>query len=240
MSKRYKSNQRYKRSSIRDKNGKLSKRIGEENKKRINNFKRRVKTKRREEMLDSRESLGQIDMIYDKNSLYEDENKSMNILISQEKMKMKENKIYLKKYSKINNKIQIKNIIIIIELFIIIINIIPRLPSIKLYLIKYNFSNITLKIKGTGNRKVLGYSSSYYYFDSQYYPNKVYINGELQNIVNYSYNFNQTYNFVELIWNNSINNCYYMFVDCPDIIEFDFSNFDTSQVINMGFILVHH
>ena len=48
MSKRYKSNQRYKRSSIRDKNDKLSKRTCEKKKKGIKNFKRREE-KRREE-----------------------------------------------------------------------------------------------------------------------------------------------------------------------------------------------
>ena len=53
-------------------------------------------------------------MVYDKNSFYEDENKSMNYFISKERMIIKENKINLKKFNKNDNKINIKNRIIII------------------------------------------------------------------------------------------------------------------------------
>ena len=51
MSKRYKSNQRYKRSSIRNKNDKLSKRTGKRRKKelRISREEKRREEKRREE-----------------------------------------------------------------------------------------------------------------------------------------------------------------------------------------------
>ena len=96
-----------------------------------------------------------------------------------------------------------------------------------------NFSKITLKIKDKGFKNILGYQNQNFYFNKAYFPNEVYINGELQNIVNYSYNFNQTINYVELLWNNTISNCGNMFRSCSDIIEFDFSNFDTSQVKNM-------
>ena len=61
----------------------------------------------------------------------------------------------------------------------------------------------------------------------------VYINGIKQKLVKYGYYFNQTENFVELVWNNSINNSRNMFYECSDIIEIDMSNFDTSQITMM-------
>ena len=54
-------------------------------------------------------------------------------------------------------------------------------------MIKFQFSNIILRIKGTGTKNV--FTSRIDYFDSKYYPNIVYINDEKQNIVNHSYNF---------------------------------------------------
>ena len=89
-------------------------------------------------------------------------------------------------------------------------------------------SNITLKIKGNGTRKVL--SSS---FDKKYYPNITYINDERQSIVNYTYNFNKINNIVKLIWYDSIDDCHALFHYCPDIIEIDLSDFDTKNVVNM-------
>ena len=71
------------------------------------------------------------------------------------------------------------------------------------------------------------------YFGPAYFPNEIYINGYPQNIVNYSYVFNKTDNYVELIWNNKITNCDFMFASCFDIINIDFINFDTSQVNSM-------
>ena len=257
MSIRYKKNQSNQKSPIRVKDVKMAKRTEKEKKIRTNNLKRRLRLakihrrsrhreekrreekrreeKRREEKIDSREGARQINMVYDKNCFYENKNKSMNFLISKGKIRkndgMKENKIYLEKYNKNGYKIQIKNIIII-ELFIII-DIITILPSNKWYSIEFNLSKITLKIKGTGIKNILGYQDSANCFNKAYFPNEVYINGELQNEVNYSYNFNQTYNFVELIWNNNINNCENMFRRCYDITEFDFSNFETSEVTTM-------
>ena len=62
----------------------------------------------------------------------------------------------------------------------------------------------------------------------------IYINGIKQPTITYSYYLNETYNVVDLIWNNSIIYCYRMFYGCSDITEMDLSNFNTSLVTNMG------
>ena len=62
---------------------------------------------------------------------------------------------------------------------------------------------------------------------------KYYLNLTKQNVITYKYDFNQTDNFVELIWNNNINNCDFMFRNCKDIIEMDLSDFNTSEVTTM-------
>ena len=58
----------------------------------------------------------------------------------------------------------------------------------------------------------------------------IYINGIKQSTIKYSYNLNETDNFIELIWNNRIGSCGHMFEGCNDITEIDLSNFDTSLV----------
>ena len=118
-----------------------------------------------------------------------------------------------------------KNIIFLVIFIIFIQKVTPDNNSENF---ESNFSKITLKINGLGNKKVFSV-----YFQSIYYPNTIYINGEKQLTINFSYYFNQTDNIVELIWNNSINSCYYMFYQCSDIVEIDLSNFNTSKVTNM-------
>jgi len=100
---------------------------------------------------------------------------------------------------------------------------------------KYNlfeskFSKITLKIKGIGYGNILSNKNIQYHFNENLYPDNVYINEIKQDIVNYSYYFNQTDNFVELVWNKTINSCQYMFRECASIIEIDLSYFDSSQL----------
>ena len=90
------------------------------------------------------------------------------------------------------------------------------------------FSNITLKIKGIGNKNVF-YSN----FSNSNYPNIIYINGIKQSKITSNYYFNLTDNYVKLIWNDSINNCEKMFCGCSSINEIDLSNFDTSEITNM-------
>ena len=135
-------------------------------------------------------------------------------------------KILIRNINHLRNFIQIiKHILLLLNLFkkIFVYN--------KISDFEYNSYNITLKIKGTGNKQI--FSSHTDFFKSEYYPNEVYINGNQQNDVSHSYYLNQTDNFIKLIWYNLISSCDCMFYDCSDIIEIDFSSFDTSNVDNM-------
>ena len=101
--------------------------------------------------------------------------------------KLKKDDETLKKKNNIN--IKDNNIIriyikIMKYLLIIMISFNQILPNNELYLINSKLSNITLKIKGTGTKNVF---TSHSNFNSIYYPNKIYINGEKQSIITYSY-----------------------------------------------------
>ena len=97
--------------------------------------------------------------------------------------------------------------------------------------IEFQSYNITLKIKGIGTKKVFSSSNS---FNIIYHPNKVYINGNETNEVHHSYYLDQIDNYIELIWNNCITDCQFMFSGCSDIYEINLANFDTSKVIHMN------
>ena len=114
-------------------------------------------------------------------------------------------------------------------LFIIIERIIYCISSkSKYYHANFHLYKIILKIKGIGPNKIFGSS-----FSRVYYPNKVFINGNNQNLVNYTYNLTENVNLIRLEWNNKIRSCEGMFKECNNIYEFDFSNFDTSEVTTM-------
>ena len=155
------------------------------------------------------------------------------IKISKDKNGFFEDKYRSKKYLNFKESIIkkiMRNIFRNIYL-IIIIHLIQRiLTNNNLKIIEYKFSNITLKINGIGYKKVF---TSYNDFGREYYPNMIYINGIKLSTINYSYYLNETYNFIDLIWNNSINYCEWMFYECKDITEIDLSNFDTSIVTSM-------
>ena len=76
----------------------------------------------------------------------------------------------------------------------------------EIYKIVYHFTNITLRIKGNGNKQIFGSM-----FNKNNYPNKVYINGLMQDVVNYTYLFNKSDNYVELFWEHNKINCDNMF-----------------------------
>ena len=122
---------------------------------------------------------------------------------------------------------QLKYGIKIIKLITLINLFKPTISDIRTFFINFLLSKITLKIKGRGNNLILGSS-----FLNSYYPSEVYLNSE-QKAVNNSYNFINDTNVVELIWNNNIEKCEYMFDGCKNITEIDLSNFDTSQVSKM-------
>jgi len=129
---------------------------------------------------------------------------------------------------KIQNKKIIKSLIHIRKYYLILIliylinQVILNNHNFFMYL---NDSFITLTIKGTGYRQML-----YEKKNESYYPNEVYINGDKQDSVNYGYYFNETYNYVKLVWYSNIEDLSHMFVGCSDITEIDLSHFNTSEV----------
>ena len=124
-----------------------------------------------------------------------------------------------------NNKIYILLIIIIL-----IINSFCSIKSIIFNAYYFQYSKITLKVKGIGESAIFNnYSSSIDYL------NEVYINGNNMDILE-KYFFNQTENFVELIWNNDLDNTDGMFSECTDITEINLSNFNTSLISSMSFM----
>ena len=142
------------------------------------------------------------------------------------------------KNKKIASNVTIINYAIIIINMIQIINIFNQIITYNInHLIYFRLSYITLKIKGLGFNNILGNN-----FNKSLYPNEVYINGNKTDIINNSYYFNQTDNYVELRWDNPINNCINMFKQCSKITELNLSNFNTSLVINMNhmFLIVLH
>ena len=97
-------------------------------------------------------------------------------------------------------------------------------------------ANITLKVKGPGIRKILGYTDSDNTLNPSCYPNEIYINGEKKVPVTHSYDFNQTNNTVKLFWDHTIAKTTYLFYGCSDITEIDLSHFDSSEVTDMGWM----
>ena len=148
--------------------------------------------------------------------------------ISKTKYKNKQERKKINKYKNILANFKSENIMIFL-IYLILTSLFINCN--KLSFIKMKFSNITLKIKGIGNKNILDSVGN---FHKDYFPNIIYINGVLQNEVTYSYYFNQTDNLVKLVWYNNINFTEYMFSKCSDIYEIDFSNFDTSEVTNMN------
>ena len=148
-------------------------------------------------------------------------------------MRINDNKIIYLNLKKDTIKINtIENIIIginFVKLFLIkFLIIINYLNQIKSNISLFKNAKISLKIKGVGESIILSDE-----FDNKYYPNKVYINGIKENIISNTYFFNQTDNFVELIWDDKLNNCEYMFYRCYKITEIDLSNFNTSNITSM-------
>ena len=143
-------------------------------------------------------------------------------ILSGNKLNPRQKEVYKRNIKNKNNTILI---------FLITITIL--FPSYNKYInLQLHFSNITLKIKGIGNKNVFCNKTGL--FRSKYYPNEIYINRKGPNIVNNTYFLNQTDNYVNLIWHQNIDNCGSMFSGCQDIEEIDLSRFNSSQVTNMG------
>ena len=171
---------------------------------------------------------------------------SMNICLNDNESKIisniKEKRILKKEYNvKIQNKQfqnmihnikPIKSILILFKLIIIIQLFIQVLSNNTCLLIKSKFSQITLKIYGYGNKKV---------FNSTFnnYPDEMFINGVKAEKVNNSYYLIQSNNTIELIWNDDIYDCQYMFSGCSDINEIDLSHFYSSKANRTNYMFAN-
>ena len=122
--------------------------------------------------------------------------------------------------------------IFIIELLFII----PILTFNNPLNIKINDSKIILKIKGSGYKNVICPHSN---FNSKYYPDTIYINGEEKNVVVGSlYNLgNDDENIIELVWRKDIVYLGYIFCHLAHISEINFYYADTSKVTDMTLML---
>ena len=89
-------------------------------------------------------------------------------------------------------------------------------------------TEITMTIIGTGEQKILsiifpGPLPDFIYVNEQFY-------GEKTNKVN---DLAQNENRIKMVWNSPLTTCFVMFYDLPNIINMDFSKFDTSKVTTM-------
>ena len=128
-----------------------------------------------------------------------------------------------------NNNSLIKFYIIILMEFKMVCIFFQLKSNIIFDLINFENSKITLKIKGTGNISILGNN-----FQNINYLNEVIINGNKTDTLKNIYYFNQIDNYVELIWDENITSCAFMFFRCSNIIEINLSNFNTSKVTSMN------
>ena len=124
-------------------------------------------------------------------------------------------------------------IIIFFFQLIMLINILISIKGNKFDFYYFQYSKITLKVKGIGENNILGDDKDYNFSNIDYLI-EVFINGHKQDKIEYKYYFNQTDNYVELIWNDSITNCDSMFYSCSNITEINLSNFNTSQIESMA------
>ena len=94
---------------------------------------------------------------------------------------------------------------------------------------KINFysksSYIMIKVNKTGNVRILNERITL--------PDEIYINGENQSQIQFTYEIDTFNTNIKLVWNNLFEETYLMFGDCLDITEIDLSNFDTSENYHM-------
>ena len=91
---------------------------------------------------------------------------------------IKPNKFNIKEKAKIEMKRKLQINLIIFKL-LKIMALIQILSSYSYLFIKLQIQKISLKIKGIGDRNILGHIGEYY-FGNMYYPKEIYINGERQ------------------------------------------------------------
>ena len=105
--------------------------------------------------------------------------------------------------------------------------------KINYYFKKFNSNEITLKIKGKGEQRILN-------AEYKKCPNFIYLNNGTTNILGTDCHLvnipeeNDEINIIKLIWSEQVDTFYSMFSNLEDnLIEVDLSNFDSSNVTNM-------
>ena len=107
----------------------------------------------------------------------------------------------------------------------------------------HSYSEVNITIRGNGTQKILNDQSRKCgpHSNIVYIPNEIYINGIFYNTNNYYYvnNLENEINNITIRWNNTIQNCNHIFSDLNNVIYFDFSNFDSSEVTYMGCMFIN-
>ena len=91
-------------------------------------------------------------------------------------------------------------------------------------------NNITLTIKGKGNKKIFSTGGR---FTNAYFPDMIYINGKIKETIENSHTFTEEENTVILVWNKTINQISEIFLGCDAISYVNLMHFDNSQLNTM-------
>ena len=181
-----------------------------------------------------KKNIGLFEINYPSKIIYQiKEYKELTKINFQLKEKVEKNK----KKKALKNFISDNNYIVKFIIKLLIINIFSIIKSFKLNINYFRFSKITLKINGVGDINILG-NNGYFKFDGITYLEEVYINGIKNDTIGRTYYLNETENLIELIWNDEINSCIYMFYGCSKITEINLCNFNTSLVRSMKFLIL--
>ena len=128
-----------------------------------------------------------------------------------------------------------KEIYNVINMLILVILILPKASENRI--IKSGLYSITAKFKKSNSisQRILNCGNEDFYFkdDIFTYPEKIRINNGIKENYNNddTYNLPEEENTVEYFWEDvQITNCAIMFYKCENLIEIDFSNFNTSNV----------
>ena len=91
----------------------------------------------------------------------------------------------------------------------------------------YSSSIVNIFIRNSGKSKILSQNF-------QTSPDEIIINSMVVDSKTISYKFTTSDNKIQLIWNNQLTNCSYMFSGCKTITGLDFSAFNSSNVVDMN------
>ena len=159
-----------------------------------------------------------------------DKNRSDEINIFRNKKNISNKPNFQLKKNLSKNIIFIKLMHYFFNLLILFIKLFHLLCNKKKFFIKS--SEISLKIKGSGNIKIISDD-----FFKIYNQCEINLNNTYEDLVTNKNYFNESDNInIKIKFNNIIENAMHMFQDCDSIIEIDFSNFDTSQITNMAYM----